>query len=76
MQREISKHLMFPALDAIGIKDFSRRPVLKPVYNRALDNRAMNNPETITEYFNILKGTVEEFKISLRVHTTWMRRNS
>ena len=56
---------MFPALDAIGIKDFSPgHPALKPVYGRALDNdRAMNNPETITEYFNVLKSTMEEFKI-------------
>jgi hypothetical protein len=43
----------------------SRHPALKPVYSRALDNdRAMNNnPETITEYFNVLKSTMEEFKI-------------
>ena len=43
----------------------SRHPALKPVYSRALDNgRAMNNnPETITEYFNVLKRTMGEFKI-------------
>ena len=63
MQREISERLVFSALEVIGIKYFSRRPALKPVYSRALDNdREMNNPETITEYFNVLKSTMEEFK--------------
>ena len=56
----------------------SRHPAFKPVYSRALDdNCAMNNnPGTITEYFNVLKSTVEEFKTSLRISTTWIRRDS
>ena len=42
----------------------TRHPALKPAYSRALDNdRTMNNPETITEYFNALKSTMDEFKI-------------
>ena len=42
----------------------TRHPALRPAYSHALDNdRAMNNPETITEYFNVLKITMEEFKI-------------
>ena len=47
------------------IRFLSRHPALKPAYSRALDNdRAMNNnPKTITEYFNVLKRTMEEFKI-------------
>ena len=41
-----------------------RHPTLKLVYSRALDNdRAMNNPKTITKYFNVLKSTMDEFKI-------------
>ena len=43
----------------------ARHPALRPAYSRALDNdRAMNNnPKTITEYFNVLKSIMEEFKI-------------
>ena len=42
----------------------TRHPAPKPVSSRALDHeRAMNNPETITQYFNVLKSTMKEFNI-------------
>ena len=43
----------------------ARHPALRPAYSRALDNDCIinNNPKTITEYFNVLKSTMEEFKI-------------
>ena len=42
----------------------TRHPAPKPVNSRALDHeRAMNNLETITQYFNVLKSTMKEFNI-------------
>ena len=43
----------------------SQHPKLKPVYSLALDNDGVinNNLTTITEYFNVLESTIEEFKI-------------
>ena len=58
--------LICPALDVIGTERFlTRHLALRPAYCRALDNdRVMNNnPKTITEYFNVLESTIEEFKI-------------
>ena len=61
-----------PDISCIGYhwhkRFLSRHPTLKPVYSRALDNDCAmnNNPKTITEYFNVLKSTMEEFKIKPR----------
>ena len=58
-----------PDISCIGFnwhtRFLSRHPKLKPVYSRALDNNHAinNNPTTITQYFNVLKSTMEEFKI-------------
>ena len=57
-----------PDISRIGCNWYKRflprHPAFKPAYSRAMDNDcAMNNPETITEYFNVLKSTVDEFKI-------------
>ena len=52
MQREISKHMILPALDATGIKDFFL-DIPHSTSNYTMDNgRAMNSPETITECFD------------------------
>ena len=68
MQRNLTPlaPLICPALDVIGTKRFlTRHLALRPAYCSALDNDCVmnNNPRTITEYFNVLKSTMEELKI-------------
>ena len=47
----------------------TRHPALKPAYSRAMDNDcAMNNPETITEYFNVLKVLWARSRLCLRIY--------